>query len=101
MPRYPREFKDFYKVEHRGFISPCWIWVGTVNKRTGYGQYMMPRTKCNNAHRYSYVLHRGNVANGLELDHLCRIRACVNPDHLKAVLPKDNRPNSNWGWRRA
>lgn len=62
----------------------CWTWTGAFNPN-GYG--IFNRTY---AHRYSYELHRGPIPAGLHIDHLCRNRMCVNPDHLE---PVDNRTN--------
>lgn len=42
------------------------------------------------AHRLSYELHKGEIPEGLEIDHLCRNRWCVNPDHLEAVTRREN-----------
>lgn len=61
--------------------SGCWIWVGSLN-RDGYGTCGRP---FHLAHRLSYVSHIGVVPDGLEIDHKCRVRCCVNPDHLEAV----------------
>lgn len=61
--------------------SGCWIWLGPLNKK-GYPQ--------NARHRQMYTLHKGPIPKGLELDHLCRVRCCVNPDHLEPVTTKVN-----------
>lgn len=76
-------FFDF--VDKRG---GCWIWNGAqtsagysqfqVNKRTVYG------------HRWSYKHFVGEIKKGLTVDHICRIRSCVNPKHLEAVTNKEN-----------
>jgi hypothetical protein len=66
----------------------CWIWTGTINKG-GYGQFRVGRSAAM-AHRVSYQLKIGPVPDGLQLDHLCRVRACVNPDHLEPVTPQLN-----------
>lgn len=68
--------------------SGCWLWGASCGP-TGYGQFWVGlATKL--AHRVSYEAHIGPIPEGLELDHLCRIRSCVNPDHLEAVTHKEN-----------
>ena len=64
--------------------SFCWLWQGGVNKTTGYGKgFRLANEEL--AHRVAYALVKGYIPDGLELDHLCRNRRCVNPDHLEAV----------------
>lgn len=62
----------------------CWLWVG-AHDNGGYGIFRNQK-----AHRFSYTLHRGEIPEGLVLDHLCRVRCCVNPNHLEAVTAKEN-----------
>ena len=76
-------------------MSGCWLWIAaTVNGygKTGGG----PRGDRWNAraHRYSYVALVGDVPVGLDLDHLCRVRCCVNPAHLEPVTRAVNMARS-------
>lgn len=65
----------------------CWGWAGTIDA-TGYSRLGTLR-----AHRVSYEIAYGNIPEGLIIDHQCRNRFCVRPDHLKAVTRKGNREN--------
>ena len=68
--------------------SGCWIWTGFCNPK-GYGQ-MMVNGRCCRAHRVSNEHFVGPIQDGLTLDHLCRVRSCINPDHLQPVSNKVN-----------
>lgn len=71
-----------------GQISECWAWMaGLIGP--GYGAFWF-EGKQRRAHIVSYVWENGPIPDGLELDHLCRTRHCVRPDHLEAVTPKIN-----------
>ena len=65
----------------------CWLWMGCL--RNGYGVLMVSK-KAEYAHRLSYERFRGSIPAGLDIDHLCRNRACVNPDHLEPVTRGEN-----------
>jgi hypothetical protein len=72
----------------------CWLWIGGLTK-AGYGQFHIgPDGKggysYDLAHRWCYKLWNGEIPQGLQLDHLCRVRNCVNPEHLEAVTPRVN-----------
>jgi HNH endonuclease len=69
-------------------IAGCWIWMGGVT----YGGYgvMSHKGKSNLAHRLSYTAYKGEIPKGFDIDHLCRVRSCVNPEHLEAVTRKEN-----------
>lgn len=66
----------------------CWIWLGEEN-RNGYGRFKR-RGKKIMAHKYYFQLFKGPIQRGLVLDHLCRNRACVNPEHLEPVTVQVN-----------
>lgn len=68
--------------------SGCWLWNGKVSEK-GYGIIQHERRRLY-AHRVGFELFVGSVPNGLELDHLCRVRRCVNPAHLEPVPHVEN-----------
>ena len=68
--------------------SGCWLWTGAMNN-TGYGAFWF-NGRITKAHRASYELFVGKIPDGLQLDHLCRIRCCVNPEHLEPVTGSEN-----------
>ena len=67
----------------------CIVWTA-AEKANGYGAFWNG-TRTLRAHRFAYELAIGPVPDGLELDHLCRIRNCVNPAHLEPVTREENR----------
>lgn len=69
--------------------SGCWIWIGALNG-DGYGSFNGPDGKSTDAHTASYEHFVGQIPDGLELDHLCRVRCCVNPHHLEPVTRREN-----------
>lgn len=74
-------------LEKVNITDTCWNWTGFVNPQ-GYGEsYKGGKER---AHRLSYKIFKGNIPYGLQLDHLCRNRSCVNPDHLEAVSRRVN-----------
>lgn len=67
--------------------SGCWLWLGAVAGT--YGRFH-DGERSSQAHRFSYTLYRGAISPGLDLDHLCRNRLCVNPWHLEPVSRQEN-----------
>lgn len=92
LPRTPKSCpRDLDWIFSRVIPEPnsgCWIWDGPP----GGGGYA--RTTINNRqikiHRLAWVLKNGPIPDGLELDHKCRVRSCVNPDHLEPVTRQIN-----------
>lgn len=83
------------KVDKNGPVSVrrpelgrCWLWAAGVS-RFGYGHFHIG-SATHRAHRIAYQLLLGDIPEGKELDHLCRVRHCVNPAHLEAVTRSEN-----------
>ncbi len=68
--------------------TTCWLWKGALCW-DGYAQFRL-YGKFPKAHRVSYELLVGNIPEGMTLDHLCRVRHCVNPSHLEVVTLREN-----------
>jgi len=75
--------------EYRPELGPCWLWTGG-NDRRGYGRFSDADQRQVLAHRFAYELLVGPIPEGLDLDHLCRVPACVNPAHLEPVTNAEN-----------
>ncbi len=68
--------------------SGCWEWTASKYP-SGYGAFF-DGSRVNGAHRILYELVVEPIPNGLQIDHLCRNRGCINPDHLEVVTPGEN-----------
>ncbi len=83
----PEEERFWMSVDATG---PCWLWTGARTK-AGYGNFRRskggPISTC---HRYVWETLVGPLEPGIQLDHLCRVRHCVNPDHLEPVTNRVN-----------
>jgi len=66
----------------------CWLWL-TGLMPAGYGCFRY-QGKTLLAHRISYEVAKGPIPHGLQIDHICRVRCCVNPDHLRCVTIREN-----------
>lgn len=66
----------------------CWIWQGHIGPK-GYGQ-VRGKSGTQPAHQAAYEEWKGAIPTGMEPDHLCKVRSCVNPDHLEAVTHREN-----------
>lgn len=100
--RVPFEIRFWYNVDKSGppghhfetheDIGPCWLWFGAVGKN-GYGYFYRGQRDGRDhqvlAHRFAYEISIGPIEQP-QLDHLCRVRRCVNPAHLEPVTAKTN-----------
>lgn len=84
----PAHTASFWAKVDRRADDECWDWRAFV-KSSGYGQFSAGRRRLA-AHRVAYVLTLGEPPAGLDLDHLCRNRACCNPKHLEPVTRREN-----------
>lgn len=69
-------------------LGRCWLWTAGLF-RLGYGAFWFHHNQ-EYAHVVSFRLEKGAIPHGTELDHLCRVRHCVNPDHLEPVTHAEN-----------
>lgn len=83
---------DRFEIDDNG----CWLWTGYVGSgsRDGYGRVPVTRVRQSGesvvAHRFAWRHLVGPIPDGFQLDHLCRIRRCINPDHLEPVTNRHN-----------
>jgi hypothetical protein len=81
---WPKVDKNGPVPAHRPDLGPCWVWTASRTP-AGYGQIANNDRVLVTAHRWAWEQENGPVPDGLELDHLCRNRACVRTSHLEAV----------------
>ena len=99
--RVPIEIRLMEGIELSG--DGCWLWTKSIDYG-GYGRIGQRGVNAR-AHRVSYEHFVGPIPDGLSLDHLCRNRRCVNPDHLEPVTGSENTRrgiaagNNHGGWR--
>jgi hypothetical protein len=82
-------------IDHRHVMpcpaTGCWLWMGSLNSR-GYGTFSVSLNgKMHRPHRAFYIELKGPIPEGMQLDHLCRVTSCVNPDHLEPVTNVENK----------
>ncbi len=69
------------------FTDTCWLWTAATSH--GYGRVQWDG-RLHQAHRVVYELLVGSIPEGLTIDHLCRVRNCVNPEHMEPVTNREN-----------
>ncbi len=74
-------YRFWSKVNITENKEECWNWTASINTN-GYGQFFL-LYKMVSSHRMSYLLTKGSIHNGLQVQHLCNNRLCCNPNHLK------------------
>jgi hypothetical protein len=86
IPANPTErFAALYEAEP---MSGCWLWLAGCYTNS-YGMFWDGEREVR-AHRFAYERYRGPISAGLQLDHLCRVKVCVNPSHLEPVTLREN-----------
>jgi hypothetical protein len=87
-----KDFDTQYEIMDAGHTSLCWIWVGGTRGPTNrqYGVYHRFDGSRVGAHVFSVERSGREIPVGMEVDHLCRVPLCVNPDHLEVVSHLEN-----------
>jgi hypothetical protein len=94
----PYEYQARFLRRVEALDSGCWLWTGCRHPKSGYGRFWLSRHTDRLAHRLAYVWSGNVIPDTLVIDHLCRNRACVNPDHMEPVTNVENvmRGESLW-----
>lgn len=79
------------KVRPQKGRDACWLWAGAISSgpRGGYG-YFTVASRVTPAHRVAWELWCGPIPEDLTVDHLCRVRNCVRPSHLRLATHREN-----------
>ena len=85
-PQRPDDERFWANVDAGGV---CWEWTAALTPK-GYGMFAAKRRKMHRAHRYAWALLVGEIPQAMTLDHVCRNKRCVNPDHMELVTAEEN-----------
>jgi hypothetical protein len=96
-PSGVRPYQYFYDRVYMDPNSGCWIWLQALNPQ---GYAICRLGKETKAHRAAYRSFRGDIPDGRELHHVCRNKACVNPDHLKALTDAEHAAEEGWKYQK-
>lgn len=89
--RLPKRFWARVSLSESG----CWLWTRPMPDGYGRLRYAGKGSRFGVAHRFAYQHLIGVIPQGLQLDHLCRVRNCVNPTHLEPVTSRENTLRGN------
>ena len=87
------------RIDFTSSPNGCWLWVG-VKTHDGYPYWGTTGNKTVYAHRFIYEQEIGPIQKNLTLDHLCRVRHCVNPAHMDPCTIHENIARGDYGWRK-
>lgn len=85
--RLPTRFWNKVEINSE---TGCWEWIGAISTQTKYSAFHVGNGKRNTGHRYIMEFIHGRIDSKLHIDHLCRVRKCVNPEHLEIVTSREN-----------
>ena len=88
MEKDKKRFHSYYKI-----IDGCFVWQNYLDK-DGYGTFYL-RKRARRAHRVAYYFANGDIPKDMVIDHICKVRNCVNTDHLRLVTQKENTMNNS------
>lgn len=84
----------FYTLINMFGPDGCWEWLGSIDPSNGYARFSAVEVTGTKrplwAHRFSFMLHKGEIPAGYVIDHTCSTRSCTNPFHLDAVTQREN-----------